>query len=83
MIRFLIVAALLAPVPAQACHRFKYWAYLTPQRCGNEISKIFKPQPKDETWYVEILPDPELTDEQAHALGIEKVKVMIQVPKDQ
>lgn len=39
MQKVLIIAVLLIPQPAIACHHFRYWYYKTPQRCYE-----YKPQ---------------------------------------
>jgi hypothetical protein len=35
-----LAAVLLSVQPASACHRFKYWAYPFPQKCGVRASPV-------------------------------------------
>lgn len=45
MKRLTLIVLLLAPTPAEACHRFSVWKYPYPQRCAVA---------PDRTWFVEL-----------------------------
>jgi hypothetical protein len=81
----LSIIAVLISEPAAACHRFSYWAFNTPQKCGGVYARQRAPPPphltddEDHSWYVEItkLPpgwslDPERAD------AIERLKPLME-----
>jgi hypothetical protein len=72
----LLIGATLQP--AQACHRYKYWAFKTPQRCGAVVkferqARLVRPPPEDRA--PEIVVIPELLDE--HDVGLAKLKALL------
>jgi hypothetical protein len=64
----IIIAALAAAQPAEACHRYSRWLYPYAQRCGVRTALIV-----DRSWYVEVV----LPDERAAAIEVLKKELAI------
>jgi hypothetical protein len=67
--------------PADAHHCFRYWRYPTPQRgCPAHVAyaRVARAQTRvieaPKVWSVEITRLPPLTDDELHALAVEKLK---------
>jgi hypothetical protein len=75
-----LLLSLTLAYPADA-HCFRYWRYPTPQRgCSTHVAyaRVARAQARmieaPKVWSVEITRLPPLTDDELHALAVEKLK---------